>query len=372
MSIERTGPLSPWKSDFDRRWEADHGRPVPPPVALYDEPSPAPPAGQRITKRDRQLAVEGSGEPRWRTLETLLENPDLLKVPAPAAGHLAYLERLVILSGREKLGKSTWAAHELSVCSRAGMTTLWISYEESLGDIVRRFDDFNADPANTVILDRPTNEEILSCVEATGAKVVVVDSFAAWVGATMGRVPQASEGEEWQKQTLRLKNLAADTGACVIALAHTSKSDVEGGIRGSTGVAAAADLIVRMATPRKSDPDELRRVTFLGRWRVEDLQIKYEGDSFSDNRDEAFDVLGMEPAIYNFVSTAEEAPTTRQIENAVTGNRDRISAAVQALVDMGAIHKTKVGRGYRYEAEPGFTQSHDGERLLGINDELAP
>jgi hypothetical protein len=230
------------------------------------------------------------------------------------------------------------------------MPTLWVTYEESLGDVVRRFAGFDANPANVLVFDRPAGPEIERAIEQHAVRYVVIDSFAAYVGAVHGKAPATHESENWQQLTLQLKDLAHRTGAAVVTLAHTSKSDVEGGIRGSTGIAAAADLIVRVANPRKSDPDNLRRLTFLGRWTVDKVQVRYAEDGYTTDRDQPFEAEGMLASVYHFVSMSTKPPSGRRIRDQVKGKTTEINEAVNTLVERGALMQEKVGRGFAYTA----------------------
>lgn len=303
------------------------------------------------------------------TLAELLANPDMLKLPEPISPLFAYEGRLTVLSGREKLaGKSTLATWDAATASHRH-TVLWITYEESLADIVRRFATFNAEPEQTLILERPSAPEITKAITEHGCALVYIDSFAAYVGAVYGKAPATHESETWQQLTLQLKDLAHRTGAAVITLAHTSKSDDEGGIRGSTGIAAAADLIARIATPRRSDPDNLRRISFIGRWTIEPVQVRLEEDGFLVDGEAGWPVeLALEPAIYCFVRDEETPPTLRVIRDRVKGKNKEIDLALAELIRSGLIHRENKGRGFAHYAEPGFVPSPDGTELQRIED----
>jgi hypothetical protein len=326
----------------------------------------------RLGHRDLALKLMAAGvnnapleeerENFWRLAE-LLANPDLLKVPAPISPIMAYEGRLTIVSGREKLaGKSTLASWDLSVASHS-MPVLWVTYEESLGDVVRRLHEFSADPNSTFVLDRPKSWETEAKIRELAIEYVVIDSFAAWVGHEYGRSPATSESEEWQKLTLQLKDLAHRTGAAVCTLAHTAKSDHKGGIRGNTGIAAAADFMVQIANPISSEPRNQRRLSFLGRWSVEPMKVKYEGDHFATDRDLPFQTLGLVPRVYAFVE-ADGGPSTREVRDNVRGDNNKISEALAELVDMGAIEKVKEGRGYAYLTNPLWVPDASGEGLV--------
>jgi hypothetical protein len=301
----------------------------------------------------------------WRGTE-LLQNPDLLKIPEPISPILAYPERLTFLSGREKLsGKSTLASWDIAVASRS-MPCLWITYEETLADIVRRLDGFGWNPSQTFIAERLSGPEILQEMKAHGTKYVVLDSWAGYVSTVHGKLPASHEGEEWQAVALQLKDLAFHTGAAVVSLAHTAKSDSEGGIRGSTGVAAACDLMVRIATPKKADKNE-RKLTFLGRWTVEDMRVRYEEDHYLLEGDVAFKSLDLLPTVYLYIEQ-NEACTTEEIRKAVRGDNNKIVAAVKELEAMGAVERARNGRGFSFYAVEGWSPDETGDGLVHRTD----
>lgn len=305
------------------------------------------------------------------TLAELMRNPELLELPESISPLLGYEGRLTVLSGREKLaGKSTLASWD---CASASHThpVLWVTYEESLGDIVRRFARFGADGERTLIFDRPTAPEIESAIDEHGCAVVYIDSFASYINNTHGKAPATHESEAWQGLTLQLKDLAYRTGAAVITLAHTSKSDDEGGIRGSTGIAAAADQIARIATPRKSDPDDLRRITFIGRWTIESVDVRHREDGFiTEGEPEWPTERSLDAEIFAFIDEANAPPSLRVIREGVKGRNVEIAAAIERLVGLGAVEREKGGRSTHHYAIEGWMVSADGQSVLPSKEEM--
>lgn len=237
---------------------------------------------------------ESGTSPPFRTLGELREDPDLLKRPPALSRWLAWPGELTLLVGREKLGKSTLAAHDAVHAARDGHRVLWVSFEEGPARIVSRFVLLEAPDDEVLIVTLPpTSYQMLEDVVAQGRpSVVYVDSGASYVGATESRIPDSGQGEQWQKIYLRFKALAAQYACGVVVLVHANKSD--GSLRGSTGIGAAADTILTMkplGNPESTD----RKIEVVGRWErrcftltltVKDGQERYEEAGVIDAADE--------------------------------------------------------------------------------------
>lgn len=99
---------------------------------------------QFIFDADPDAAPPQEARPRIATLAELRERPELLKRPPPVSKWLAWRGELSLLVGREKLGKSTFAANDAVEAERSGRKALWISFEEGLNRIVSRFVELGA------------------------------------------------------------------------------------------------------------------------------------------------------------------------------------------------------------------------------------
>jgi hypothetical protein len=307
----------------------------------------------------------------------MLDKPELLIPPKPVGpSWFAYPGKATSVSGREKeSGKSTICSFDASRVSHTH-PVLWVDCEQDVSSLALRFKEFGAHPQNTHYLDRPTSiKEVEALARKVGAKAIYIDSLAAWVGLTHKKIAQASEGEEWQRIVLELKHLAHRLEAAVVVINHTAKSDEKGGIRGSTGIAAAFDMMARIASRWKSDPENLRRVSYLGRWNVEDMRVRYnEGEGFIRDGESDWGVeLDTVPAVYVFVAEADEAASLREIRDNVKGSPRVIASAIELLVEMGAVEIEKNGRrGNRHYALAGWVPSADGKTLDRQDDVNAP
>jgi hypothetical protein len=114
-------------------------------------------------------------------LKDLHERPELLEPPPAIVHGFLYESRLTGLPSREKFGKTTilgWIIASLSHYVRI----VWVGLEGTLGDPVRRFKLFGANPDNILLIDRLPNghRDMFEALERFGAKVFVIDTLAKW------------------------------------------------------------------------------------------------------------------------------------------------------------------------------------------------
>jgi hypothetical protein len=300
----------------------------------YDEIIPAEdefePIDDEVAPQDAHFGESGTSPP-FLTLGELRENPDLLKRPPPLSRWLAWPGELTLLVGREKLGKSTLAAHDAVHAAHDGYKVLWVSFEEGLDRIVSRFVDLDAPDDEMVIvtLPLPSYQRFDEIVSQARPDLVYVDSGASYVGATESRIPDSGQGEQWQRIYLALKKLAMEYRCGVVVLVHANKSD--GRLRGSTGIGAAADTILTMR-PVKNPESSNRTMDVVGRWERRTLYLtmtekdgeeRYEEVGAADPNEE-FDVdprerirayLTDSPGA--FAGDIEELPGRREVRAAL-------------------------------------------------------
>jgi hypothetical protein len=207
-----------------------------------------------------------------RTVGELMPDPDLMRPPESLSPWLIWEGRLSLLVGREKFGKSTLATYDAVIAAGKG-TVLWITAEESVGDVVRRFAACSGE--EVYVLDQwPQSwEEVEQVINKLKPVAVYVDSLSSFFSAVEGSLPDHSQGEEWQRLVLRFKRWGC--GVCL--LAHAKKDGSE--YRGSTGIGAAVDLI------RKMDPvpdaPNARRLTTVGRIAVPSVTVRWDGTHYT-------------------------------------------------------------------------------------------
>ena len=200
-----------------------------------------------------------AAEPLKRiSVSALARNPKLLEPPPMLLSRLVWAGRFSLFAGREKDGKTTYAAWAVVQAAKAGLGVLWLSTDEDQPTVVGRFVRIAeqglgiTDPAERDaileridVLDRdPTGWEEVETQHTAGWRpdVYVVDTLSSFLMAVDGKVPETSEGELWQAKVLRFKSWIKGTPAGVLLLVHANRAD--GTYRGSTGIGAAPDAII--------------------------------------------------------------------------------------------------------------------------------
>ena len=202
-----------------------------------------------------------------RPLRSWLADPELLRTPAAVIPHLAVSGRVTLLSGREKIGKSTLVAGAVATASRGDdvlgvplvrpVRTLWYALDEHVADCVRRFESLNADLDHIVINDVPrTDAELIGAIELDiaafpGIGLVVVDTLSR-VFAASGVDPNSSRDVE--PVIARLVDLFHRQKVGSILLYHTGKAGRE--YRGSTAIGANVGDILTLRRRGQADEDD--------------------------------------------------------------------------------------------------------------------
>jgi len=238
-------------------------------------------------------AGSAEGLPLDVTLGEMTSDPKLLKVPAPISPWLVWRGELTLLVGREKLaGKTTLAASDAARAAKAGLLVVFVSAEESLNRVVKRFADLGAPQDRIILLRRwPQSwEEVEAVIVRRRPDAIYADSLASFLMAVDGKVPETSQGEEWQAKGLRFKSwatLAPEHLAGVCVLSHATRAD--GTYRGSTGIGAAPDTIITM----RDVENELtgRRLETIGRWGFPSKTVRFVNDT-TGYEDAEFKSLG--------------------------------------------------------------------------------
>jgi hypothetical protein len=202
-----------------------------------------------------------------RSLRDWLADPRLLEPPEIVIPHLAVEGRVSLLSGREKIGKSTLAACVVASASRGddvlgvplvqSDTCLWYALDEPVADTVRRFDVLGADIDEIIINDLPrTAAELLSALEKDLAgnpevDVVVVDNLSR-VFAMSGVDPNSSR--EAEPVLARIVDVFHQLNVSAVLLYHTGKGGRE--YRGSTAIGATVDEVLTLRKRGLAEEDD--------------------------------------------------------------------------------------------------------------------
>jgi hypothetical protein len=202
-----------------------------------------------------------------RALRDWVNDAAILVPPAIVVPKVAVAGRVSLVSGREKIGKSTFVGGAIAdaSCARAVLgepmiapvRALWYAIDEHVSDAVRRFEALGADLDNVVINDQPrTVGELMVALELDLAAhpniaVVVLDTLSRVLAAS-GVDPNSSR--EVEPVLARLVDFFHATGVAAILLYHTGKGGRE--YRGSTAIGATVDEILTLRRRGEADEDD--------------------------------------------------------------------------------------------------------------------
>ena len=208
----------------------------------------------------------------WFWLEELQQQPELLAEPTPLVPFLCWPGRKTLFAGREKAGKSTLAFAGISRATRGedflGKPTtpqrvLWLS-EESLSDVTQRATAMGANPRGLAILriEQDPWGDLAKAFKEMAPHIVVIDSLLWFAG--LGEDSENSAGA-WLPVFRNFDKLTR-AGVALLLLHHSQKSSDTGEYRGSTGIGANVDVIVRMKKP--AEGSKRRSCTAVGRMNL--------------------------------------------------------------------------------------------------------
>jgi len=231
--------------------------------------------------RDTDDVDDDDGEKKGRkpppSLAELMTDPQLTERPKTVGRWVSWRQRITLLVGSAKRsGKSTLCTYESLAVLDNGGTVLWVSNDEPLGDVVRRFKEANVsdiDAARVRILHGEipgimpeTWKGLYDIIVEIAPDIVVLDSIHTLfpLFSESHEVPESHETALWQAETARLRSAALAADAAVVWIHHENKS---GASAGSVGIEAAVDVIahLRPSGGGKRSPNT-RALSFLGRF----------------------------------------------------------------------------------------------------------
>lgn len=202
-----------------------------------------------------------------RRLGDWLSDKALLIPPDEIIPRLVVSGRVTLLSGREKVGKSTLVAGAVTAASLGAPVlgvaldrprqTLWYAIDEPIADTARRFESLGADMQRIIINTDPrTQSELLAALDIdlatfAGVDLVVVDTLSRVFSASGVNPNQAHEVEPLLS---RLVDFVHSQGVAAILLYHTGKAGKE--YRGSTGIGAVVDDILTLRRRGATEEDD--------------------------------------------------------------------------------------------------------------------
>ena len=297
-------------------------------------------------------------------LRELYERPELLEPPPAIVPGFIYADRLTVLPCREKGGKSTLMGYLAAGCSHF-MRVLWLGLEEPLGDPVRRFKLFDADPDNILIIDRLIggHADALNAIGRFDPLVIFLDSLSKWGD---GIVTDWNASAQVTPLMAQLAEVCHHGHRAILASHHAKKSDNH--YRDSTAIGANADLLLEMF-PVGDDPN-IRRFEPMGRMSLEPFALRYTGSGY----EQVGGHVAVRDRVLAFID-AKPGSSKRSIRNAIQGSNSFKDDALEQLARDGLIvdrgterlsqyHVTEEGVGTvaaRYAARSG----EDGEMQWG-------
>lgn len=311
-----------------------------------------------------------ASETRWRTCDQIRADaeadprewlvPDLLPLGA-----------LVLLVGAPKLaGKSTFAWGLVAAAARGGeylgfslpATKAVLLAEDGDADLSTRIKYFGLAASDCLVCSRAAVREqpefadlvaeAVAKALASGAKILVVDTFAFWA-----RMEAKAENDAGAvTAALRPLQEAADAGLLVLVVHHPSKREgARGGLsaRGSTAFAGLPEAILELRPTGGSKPRQ---------------RVLHAETRFSGVRDLVIELVESQdgPPTYRFVGEAESISneniesrvleflegagadrqhTREDVQQAVSGSNGAVSNALKRLADQDRI--AREGRGRR-------------------------
>jgi len=152
---------------------------------------------------------------------------------------------LVLIGGDPGVGKSTLLVQVSDLVARQAGPVLYVSGEESLGQIGMRARRLGLDAPDLLFASDTDLDGVLETIQSTGPSVVIVDSiqsiYSREVDASPGSVSQLREC------TMRLMQLAKGSGVAVFLIGHVTK---EGAIAGPKVLEHMVDTVLYLEGER--------------------------------------------------------------------------------------------------------------------------
>ncbi len=152
---------------------------------------------------------------------------------------------LVLIGGDPGVGKSTLLVQVSDLVARQAGPVLYVSGEESLGQIGMRARRLGLDAPDLLFASDTDLDGVLETIQSTGPSVGIVDSiqsiYSREVDASPGSVSQLREC------TMRLMQLAKGSGVAVFLIGHVTK---EGAIAGPKVLEHMVDTVLYLEGER--------------------------------------------------------------------------------------------------------------------------
>jgi len=306
---------------------------------------------------------------------------------------------MTILAGKPKAGKSTFSLALIdAIANRAsnyfghainGGPVVYVSEEGAAtlshkaggGDI--RF------ATRDSAWPRPDWETLITAAvreaKRVSARLIAVDTFAAWAG--LG--PESEKDAGAIQRAMEPLVQATRTGLAVLLVVHTRKGGGEDGegIRGSSALAGAADIILELDRVQGAPPRQ-RKLLSLSRYPQTPGVLVIEHDATTG----AWSVIGegadrgdareiTDRAALMAALDHDETLTRQELEQAMGSPERQWHTTIERLIETGAVIKTgagKKGDPYRYKkpltdsAQPPAQNPRRNGNSAGFEDAAQP
>ena len=136
---------------------------------------------------------------------------------------------VVLIGGDPGIGKSTLLLQSLALCSNAGVATLYVSGEESCGQIALRAERLKLPSAGLKLLTETEVERVLALAAQEKPRIMVIDSIQTlYSGALQSAPGSIAQVRECAAQLVRF---AKATGTAVYLVGHVTKDGALAGPR---------------------------------------------------------------------------------------------------------------------------------------------
>lgn len=294
---------------------------------------------------------------RLRALAEILDDPTALRPPDPVADRLAWTERVTLLAGREKLGKTTLAAAAAAAVSRGAAffgeptepgNVLWVQAEGHPHDLAEKLVNFGANPRHVFILERTVDlpAELRRAVDLVEPVLVIIDTLFSF---TRGLEVEPSNASAWTDIMGLFEDVArADPGPAVALLHHAKKSD--GSYRDSSAIGAGVDVVLEMYETSEGD----REIKARGRWSIDNYAYRLIGRDSELCLKIVTETLPLEERVRSFIER-NAGCSKAAVRESVVGRAEDIDTAVFELLEKGALvdHGTARGSALHPAADQG-------------------
>jgi hypothetical protein len=164
------------------------------------------------------------------------------------------------------------ATAEAAAITKAGGSVLWLSFEENLGDYVRRAHRHAACMEQLLApAERPRKfAELEAIVREVRPSLLVVDSLSSAIPYLFGEAPETFESAEWFDLMGRFRALGEAAAGGVLVLHHSVRTGNR--YAGSFGIGGATDQNVELSRR----PEGNSSLNFQGRWTEETVPLVFD------------------------------------------------------------------------------------------------